>query len=59
MIRRCKNPFCKHEFQDATYGPGMRVMNRKKSDIPTFCCTVCDKDDSATPPAKKKEKGEK
>lgn len=26
IIKMCQ---CKHEFQDQTYGKGMRVMNRK------------------------------
>lgn len=39
-IMRCK---CQHEFQDATYGPGMRVFNvaGKDGKIAEYRCTVC------------------
>ena len=33
---------CKHEGQDALYGPGMRVWNAL-ADGKNFVCTVCGK----------------
>lgn len=42
MILRCT---CKHDFQDKTYGSGMRVHNpcppKGKTDDPKYRCTVC------------------
>lgn len=35
---------CKHEFQDATYGAGMRVFNpqgKGKDQGSSYVCTVC------------------
>ena len=39
-IMRCT---CTHEFQDATYGKGMRVMNPIK-DGTGYRCSVCGKE---------------
>lgn len=40
-IKKCKSN-CKNEFQDQTYGPGMRVMNSTRAKIGgNFRCTVC------------------
>jgi hypothetical protein len=39
MIGRC---FCKSEYQDQKYGPGMRVMNRMEDG--KVRCTVCGKE---------------
>lgn len=41
MIIKCT---CKHEFQDARYGKGIRVHNKiksKSSGMEEFRCTVC------------------
>ena len=43
MIAKHPNP-CKHEYQDATYGPGFRVMNHIKTmdkEEAGYRCTVC------------------
>lgn len=35
---------CIHEFQDRTYGKGMRVMNmtaKGTKDSPKYRCTIC------------------
>lgn len=41
MIKRCDG--CKsHAYQDAQYGPGMRVMSVTKT--PTARCSVCEKE---------------
>ena len=40
-IDRCT---CAHEFQDAVYGKGMRVLNRKRPSpkvADRYVCTVC------------------
>lgn len=39
-IKQCS---CEHEFQDATYGKGRRLMNEteKKSSTKVYRCTVC------------------
>lgn len=42
-LAQCK---CKHAFQDATYGVGIRVHNRltkkgKAGDREAYACTVC------------------
>lgn len=43
MIAKHPNP-CKHEFQDAEYGPGFRLMNPIKvgpKDEAKYRCSVC------------------
>lgn len=42
MIAYHPNP-CKHEFQDAEYGPGFRVMNEvyEQGKVIGARCTVC------------------
>jgi hypothetical protein len=54
MIGRC---FCKSEYQDKKYGPGMRVMNQMENG--KVRCTVCGKEAvaaSAKEQAKEREK---
>ena len=38
VIKKCENN-CKHEFQDKTYGKGIRVHNIGKDKA---VCTVCE-----------------
>lgn len=33
---------CKHDFQDKTYGTGMRVHNKCKPEV-GYRCTVCER----------------
>jgi len=49
-IKKC---VCSHVFQDAKYGPGMRVANQTASG--GFVCTVCGKLISSAPKPKKQE----
>ena len=51
-IKRCEND-CRSEFQDKTYGKGMRVMNKCKLGT-SLRCTVCDKEKSVGTAGKKK-----
>jgi hypothetical protein len=53
-IKKC---ICKHEFQDATYGVGMRVYNKAgANDRNKWRCTVCGRDsDGGTVEAPKAE----
>lgn len=53
-VRTCS---CKHEYQDATYGKGMRVSNIMKNG--DMRCTVCGsiaKGNGSSSPAGKKAK---
>jgi hypothetical protein len=63
MIHKCS---CVHEYQDATYGTGMRVMNPCKPGNPQnfVRCTVCLKEyatkrEPVAKPQKKEGKGKK
>ena len=50
---------CKHDFQDKTYGRGLRLFNygRKINGTGGYRCTVCGATrGAATPPTKKEEK---
>lgn len=38
-IAKCNNPSCVNEFQDATYGKNMRVMNEDSKG--GLSCTAC------------------
>lgn len=44
---------CKHEFQDATYGKGMRVTNPVGKTAATVRCTVCSAIHNVAPKGKK------
>ena len=45
---------CQSEFQDATYGKGMRVFNEiGKDGKGGYRCTVCGKEASSSSPKKK------
>jgi len=48
-IKKC---YCEHAYQDAKYGKGMRVCNKR---VNGYRCTVCGKDitDLATPGKRK------
>lgn len=39
-IEKCNNAKCKSDFQDQTYGAGMRVMNPRTKDS-GMTCTNC------------------
>lgn len=43
LIAKCN---CDHEYQDKTYGKGMRVMNPiiTKGNNKAFRCTICTKE---------------
>lgn len=59
MIMPCT---CKHDWQDKTHGPGMRVFNElsKDSGSITAKCTVCGTEKSkASSAEKEKKKGKK
>lgn len=48
IIKKCNNNCPPHEFQDNTYGKGMRVMNlatkKGSKDKPVYRCTICGKE---------------
>jgi hypothetical protein len=54
VIHKCT---CKHEYQDETYGKGMRVFNKMKEKGPgelRYRCTVCKHELSLSGGAKEK-----
>lgn len=47
---------CKHEFQDKTYGPGMRVFNpigKGSSQGDNYVCSVCGRTTGGSSKSKK------